>query len=164
MPFLEWKLFASGIKKENNFYPIINSSLWKKPLPSISPIITFEKLLCLPEHCFSLPIIPILPSPCWILYSPYWGFLLSSAQPLLSLCTCWVQSWEVQSTLGLTEMCRRQDNCGLRPQSWAWASFFSSTSLWTLQQGCSLVSLHCANKTEQICQLWCRSLSKRVTK
>lgn len=90
--------------------------------------VVFQNFICL---CF------IISCQYQILHSWYWEFLPFS---------CWVQSWELQSTLALTEIY-------LRLQIWV-----RTLSIFLCK---GLVSPHYLYKAAQICQFWYRFLSKR---
>ena len=110
VPFLEWKPFRLGIKKENNFYRIRNSTVYRKnALLSINQIITLKKLLWSSKMSFAFVLWFWANTESYIVPTEDFLSLLSSSCPV-SPFPCWVPPWELQHTLGITEACRRQDN------------------------------------------------------
>lgn len=118
--------------EKNLSYPPAQLPLWELA-------VVFQNIICL---CF------IISCQYQILHSCYWEFL-----PFPS----WVQSWELQSTLVLTDM-----YLGLQIWVRSLSIFLCKKGLWTPWQG--LLSPHYVYKADKICQFWYRFLSERVMK
>lgn len=96
-PFLEWKTFRSDISKENNFCIIRNSVVYGKKTLSCPPAqLPLWRTCCgLSKSAIIIKTSFIISCQYQILHSWFWEFL-----PF----PCRLQSWELQSTLVLTEV------------------------------------------------------------
>lgn len=95
----------------------IPQSVEKNSLPSINPVIIFKSLLWSSKTSFAFVLSFQVRTESYIVPTEDFFCPLPSSC-LVSPFPCWVQSWEMQSTLALTETHRRQDDCGLRPWGW----------------------------------------------